>query len=296
MKLSKRRQFPRPKFVPPPVQPRTNGEKSRYQQIYEAYENSFNEATENALKSPLWKGLPKAAMQNIKGNTIVFPLNKNFSLMISVAIEQRWDEDFQSERWWWKTICCLIINATKKIHKTTNWTRKDKLRMMNVSNAMIWPLGEGEPTWAIKENLVVFSKLPSEEDIAVLSAVRMELIGQIDPSSPYYGITVEQVEMLGVQVSQWKWQSCTMEFGVGEDWATLYSAELMEKNQGHATYLLQTAKTFYELQTKRFGGSAAIHPAMEHIYEKLNIYEYGDDSAEETDRVEVGTNETPDGV
>lgn len=168
----------RGRATPPPVAPRENGKKSREQQIYEAYQNSFDEAAENALKCPIWKGSARDTIHNIKGNTIVFPLSNNFSLMVTIGVEER------ETKWFWRCITCKIFNATTKLHKEAFWTRKDKLQMMNVSRAMIWPLGEGQPSYDIRESLVVFSKRVSAEDLAVIEAVKAETLkGQNEPSN-----------------------------------------------------------------------------------------------------------------
>ena len=72
----------------------------------------------------------------------------------------------------------------------------------------------------------------------------------------------------------WKYKSCEAEFGIGENWATLYSIESKKKRKGHATELLTAAKKHYESRGLSFGGSVALNPDMRNLYEKLDIYEY----------------------
>ena len=82
------------------------------------------------------------------------------------------------------------------------------------------------------------------------------------------------INMMGMEMKQWENKSCTAEFGVGEDWATLYSIESKEQGKGHATELLLEAKKYYEGQGKKFGGSVALNVRMRKIYQKLEIPEY----------------------
>lgn len=75
-------------------------------------------------------------------------------------------------------------------------------------------------------------------------------------------------------LEQWTHKSCQAEFGLGDDWATLYSIESQEKGKGHATELLAEAKRYYEAQGKKFGGSVALNDTMADIYKRLKITEY----------------------
>jgi hypothetical protein len=79
---------------------------------------------------------------------------------------------------------------------------------------------------------------------------------------------------MGMPLVQWRYKSCTADFGVMETWATLYFIESTEEGKGHATHLLTEAKAFYEGQGKRFGGSVALNDRMKSIYERLGIEEY----------------------
>ena len=66
-------------------------------------------------------------------------------------------------------------------------------------------------------------------------------------------------------------------FGVGEDWATLYDIESKNEGRGEATNLLIKAKKYYEKLGKKFGGSVALNDRMKNIYKRLKITEYDDD-------------------
>ncbi len=79
-------------------------------------------------------------------------------------------------------------------------------------------------------------------------------------------------EILGMDLEIWTHESCEASFGVGPDWATLYSIESQEKNKGHAQTLLIEAMAYYE--GKKIGGTMALNPIMKYIYKKLGILEY----------------------
>src|SRR5262249_52780588 len=81
----------------------------------------------------------------------------------------------------------------------------------------------------------------------------------------------ETITVVGMELDRWTHASCTAEIAVGEDWATLYSIRSTERRQGHATTLLQAARTYYEAQGKRFGGSVALNEAMARLYRTLGI-------------------------
>lgn len=86
--------------------------------------------------------------------------------------------------------------------------------------------------------------------------------------------------LLGDGIQQWKYKSCTADFGVGNDWATLYNIESKKEGKGHATALLMEARKHYEAQGKKFGGSVALNDRMRSIYERLGIREYADEEVE----------------
>ena len=85
---------------------------------------------------------------------------------------------------------------------------------------------------------------------------------------------IELVKVMGMELERWTYMSCSADFGVGNNWATLYLIESSDRNKGHATYLLREAKNHYEKLGKTFGGTVALNPIMESIYLKLGIKEY----------------------
>jgi hypothetical protein len=85
-----------------------------------------------------------------------------------------------------------------------------------------------------------------------------------------------KITKLGMRLHEWQHKSCTAEFAVGKNWATLYYIESKKEGQGHATQLLAVAKQYYEEKGKKFGGSIALNERMRSIYKKLDITEYDD--------------------
>lgn len=75
-------------------------------------------------------------------------------------------------------------------------------------------------------------------------------------------------------LERWTHESCVADFGIGTDWATLYSIDSATPSMGHATALLTEAKSYYEGKGKRFGGSVALNRRMCAIYQRLSIEEY----------------------
>lgn len=88
-------------------------------------------------------------------------------------------------------------------------------------------------------------------------------------------IEIKQVTILGMPITQWKYKSCTADFAIGEDWATLYAIDSEEERKGHATYLLTQAKEYFK--DKKFGGSVALNDRMRKIYQRLEIEEYNEE-------------------
>lgn len=64
------------------------------------------------------------------------------------------------------------------------------------------------------------------------------------------------------------------DFGVGDDWATLYSIKSQEPGKGHAAETLTAARAHYEAKGKTCGGSTALSSRMRKVYERLGITEY----------------------
>ena len=85
---------------------------------------------------------------------------------------------------------------------------------------------------------------------------------------------IEKVPVLGMELTRWTYKSCVADFGVGDEWATLYKIESKIRGKGHATQLLTKAKEYYEGENKIFGGTVSLNQSMKNIYKKLGIKEY----------------------
>lgn len=91
-------------------------------------------------------------------------------------------------------------------------------------------------------------------------------------------IKFRNVQSLGMILTQVTYKSCNATIATGEFvWATIYSIQSSEEGKGHCQELCKQAKEFYSQHGKVFGSSIAIHPAMKHILEKLDITEYKDE-------------------
>lgn len=78
-----------------------------------------------------------------------------------------------------------------------------------------------------------------------------------------------------MELEQWTHESCVANFGVGDDWATVYDIQSTDEGKGHATQLLIEARHHYNaIQGKKFGGSVALNYRMRNIYKRLGIEEY----------------------
>lgn len=87
-------------------------------------------------------------------------------------------------------------------------------------------------------------------------------------------MTRTKVKSVGMVLERWTHESCVADFGIGTDWATLYSIHSDKPSMGHATSLLVAAKSYYEGRGKRFGGTVALNSRMAAIYQRLAIEEY----------------------
>jgi hypothetical protein len=87
-------------------------------------------------------------------------------------------------------------------------------------------------------------------------------------------IEINKIESLGMPMTEIIYKSCIATIGEGKDWATIYSIESKEQDQGHCQELLKQAKEHYLKLGKVFGSTIALNPAMEHILKKLEIPEY----------------------
>ncbi len=83
-----------------------------------------------------------------------------------------------------------------------------------------------------------------------------------------------KVNILGMELDEWRIDSCIARFGVGSNWATLYDIQSLIEGKGHATLLLREAKSYYQSKKKRVRGTVALNPKMRSIYKKLRIKEY----------------------
>lgn len=90
------------------------------------------------------------------------------------------------------------------------------------------------------------------------------------------GMRIKSVNVMGMELDRWTHESCTADFGIGDGWATLYTIGSKEEGKGHATQLLTEAKSYYEKEGKKFGGSVALNERMRDIYRRLGIEEYND--------------------
>lgn len=87
--------------------------------------------------------------------------------------------------------------------------------------------------------------------------------------------TMTVIEFMGMPLEKWNFESCEATVASGDEWATLYSVRSDDPSKGHATALLIAAKKHYENLGKRFGGSVALNPRMQAIYQRIGITEYG---------------------
>ncbi len=95
-------------------------------------------------------------------------------------------------------------------------------------------------------------------------------------SNPIRLMTLEKVNVLGIELDEWQHESCLAHFATGTDLATLYDIETPEadRRQGLATALLTEARNYYELHGKNVGGTVALNDGMRRIYKRLGIKEY----------------------
>ncbi len=84
----------------------------------------------------------------------------------------------------------------------------------------------------------------------------------------------QKVNVLGMELDEWRHESCLAHIGIGDDWATVYKINSEMPGLGHATELLLIMKSYYERQGKRFGGSVALNERMARLYKKCGIREY----------------------
>lgn len=83
-----------------------------------------------------------------------------------------------------------------------------------------------------------------------------------------------RVNVLGMELDEWRHKSCEAHIATGKGWATIYDIESQQEGKGHATELLLIMKTYYEKQGLEFGGSVALNERMASLYKKCGIKEY----------------------
>ena len=86
------------------------------------------------------------------------------------------------------------------------------------------------------------------------------------------GLSIEPVNLLGMDLLRVEYRGVVAHFGEGEDWITLYDVHSANEGRGEVQEMLKRMMERYN--GKRFGGSVAVCPAMRHIYCKLEITEY----------------------
>jgi len=96
------------------------------------------------------------------------------------------------------------------------------------------------------------------------------------PNKKYQIIYTEpqKVNVLGMELDEWWYKSCSAHVATAKDWATIYTIQSKQEGQGHATKLLLIMKSYYEHQGKVFGGSVALNQRMTWLYKKCGIREY----------------------
>ena len=86
----------------------------------------------------------------------------------------------------------------------------------------------------------------------------------------------QKVNLLGMELDEWRYKSCVAHVATDEGWATIYDIQSHQEGRGNATKLLLLMKAHYESQGKRFGGSVALNERMARLYKKCGIKEYGE--------------------
>lgn len=90
-------------------------------------------------------------------------------------------------------------------------------------------------------------------------------------------ITIERVNILGMELERWRYGQCFADWGVDRNlgFATLYFIKSENEGKGEATKVLKRAKKFYEKMGLNIRGSIALNDHMRRLYKKLKIKEYG---------------------
>ncbi len=83
----------------------------------------------------------------------------------------------------------------------------------------------------------------------------------------------KRVNVLGMELDEWWYLSCSAHVATGENWATIYDIQSQQEGQGHAAELLLIMKSYYEGQAFIFDGSIALNKRMAWLYKKCGIRE-----------------------
>lgn len=86
----------------------------------------------------------------------------------------------------------------------------------------------------------------------------------------------QKVKVLGMELDEWRYKSCSVHVATDEDWATIYDIQSQQEGRGYAAKLLLIMKSYYEHQGKVFGGSVALNERMARLYRKCGIREYSE--------------------
>lgn len=85
-------------------------------------------------------------------------------------------------------------------------------------------------------------------------------------------LLVAKVNEMGMELLKYKMNDCIATVAEGDGWATMYDIQSFNKGKGEATKLLLALKEVYK--NVKFGGTVALNPTMEHLYEKTGIEQY----------------------
>ena len=94
----------------------------------------------------------------------------------------------------------------------------------------------------------------------------------VEDKRPMPSMKPVKVNILGMELDEWRHKSCLAHIAANEDWATVYDIQSQDEGKGHATELLLILKSYYK--GKRFGGSVALNDRMRRLYKKCEITEY----------------------
>lgn len=149
-------------------------------------------------------------------------------------------------------------------------TSKGCIDDMNLSDRQTWVSGAKKILDFFKKTSTKQTTTPVKLTVTI-EEPKQRIVILDDPTN----IIVQTVNVMGMPLIRWSFKGCKADFGVGDDFATLYNIVSKDKGKGHASFVLQIAKSYYEKNGKRFGGTVALNDTMSHIYKKLNIHEYG---------------------